>query len=317
MEVAAIKENGFIEETMPKTPINRTLEKVFLESNQALVITDLDGTVLRVNPKHREVSGYEPGDVVGQNPRMMKSGVHDKSFYDNMWREITETGRWEGEIWDRRKDGELYAKWLLITTVPDEQGSPCCYLGLFHDVTKAKQDLARLEYLAHYDAVTKLPNRILFIDRVKQAISRSKRSGMHVAQMFVDLDGFKQVNDQYGHRAGDKLLYQVAERLRSTVRDADTVARLGGDEFTVVVPDIKMEIDATTIADKLVKSVRKSFSIEGVEISVSASIGIALYPFDGETVDDLLKNSDLAMYAAKQAGKDQFQLFKAEMGASD
>jgi len=290
--------------------------RVFEESNQAIVITDLEGTIVAVNPKHEELTGYPRQEVLGKNPKMMKSGIHDDAFYREMWQSITLKGRWIGEIWDRKKSGELFMKQLTISTILAEDGAPMCYLAMFLDVTKTQQDQSKLEYLAHYDAVTKLPNRILFIDRLGQAMARANRNGVQAALMFIDLDGFKNVNDRYGHRAGDRLLYLVAQRLAGSVREIDTVARFGGDEFVVVVPDVNMVQGALVVAKKLKACLQKPFEVGRLSIPMTASIGVAIYPFDGNDTETLLRSADFAMYAAKRAGKNSYMTYESEMAST-
>jgi len=293
----------------------RLLARVFNQSSEGILITDAHADIVTVNRGFEALTGYSKRDVVGRNPRIMKSDVHDAEFFAEMWRILIATGRWEGEVWDRRKSGEVFAKWLSISASKDDQGRTTHYIGIFRDITAAKRTEARLEQLAHYDPVTGLPNRILFVDRLRQAMARALRHGMQVAVMFLDLDEFKTVNDSLGHRAGDRLLAAVASRLATQIRQSDTLARLGGDEFTVVVPDVKMVREATAVARKLISAFEQPFQIDGHELYTSTSIGVSLYPFDGGDVDRLLRAADAAMYVAKRQGKNRYQFHSAKMQA--
>jgi diguanylate cyclase (GGDEF)-like protein/PAS domain S-box-containing protein len=291
------------------------LARVFDESSEGILITDAAADIVTVNSGFEALTGYSKQEVIGRNPSLMKSDVHDEAFFANMWRSLRETGRWQGEVWDRRKNGELLAKWLSISAVRDHKGVVTHYIGIFRDITATKRTEARLEQLAHYDPVTGLPNRILFVDRLRQAMARAARDGMQVAVMFLDLDGFKTVNDSLGHRAGDRLLAAVARRLAEKVRASDTLARLGGDEFTVVVPSVKTVREVAAVARKLVAALRTPFEIDGHELFTTTSIGISLYPFDGADVDTLLRTADTAMYQAKKQGKNRYQFHSAKMQA--
>ncbi len=291
------------------------LTKVFEESREGIVITDSKANILAVNKGHEALTGYSREELIGQNPRMMKSEVHDAVFYRQMWDELIEKGRWQGEIWDRRKDGQSFCKTLSISSAEVGESKEVYYLGIFSDITEKKLSETRLEQLAHYDQLTNLPNRILFLDRLKQAIWAAERSGKQVAVLFMDLDGFKRVNDTLGHRAGDHLLMEVARRFEETVRDSDTVGRMGGDEFTVVLPAIKQVTDCIVVARKLLGCLKDPFQIEKREIFITTSVGISTYPFDGG-VDELIKNADTAMYEAKRRGKNRYQFYSAEMNKS-
>lgn len=289
------------------------LSKVFGESAEGILITDADGRIVRVNPAFMTDSGYTAEELLGANPRIMKSGVHEPDFYEEMWLTITSEGRWRGEVWDRKKNGEIYAKWLSISAIRDDAGQITHYVGIHQDITRRKQTEAHLEQLAHYDTLTTLPNRVLFYDRLRQAISQASRNGQQVAVLFVDLDGFKNVNDSLGHRAGDRLLMAVGRRFREAIRVTDTVARFGGDEFTLALPAINTLQSPAAVSRKLLETLSKSFRIEGHEVRISASIGIAMYPFDGTEPEVLFKAADTAMYVAKRGGKNRYQFYSASM----
>lgn len=287
--------------------------KVIASSNEAILITDDRGSIVDVNEAFTRITGYSEEEVVGKNPKIMGSGRHDRSFWQSFWLSLKETGQWRGEVWDRRKNGELYPKLLSVSAIGGEKGAITHYVGIFSDISKIKQSEERLEQLAHYDPLTRLPNRLLFRDRLKRALVRARRTKTMVAVMFIDLDGFKTVNDTLGHPKGDELLVAVAERLIRCVRRSDTVARLGGDEFTVVMPDVTRPHRTIPIAQRIIEELSKPFVLDGDEMFTSASIGISLHPKDGVDADSLLKHADTAMYHAKMQGKNNFQFFSPEM----
>lgn len=287
--------------------------KVIKSSNEAIIITDVDADIVDVNDAFCEITGYSREEVIWKNPRIMASGRHDKQFWKLVWRELREKGQWRGEVWDRRKNGEVFPKLLSISTVTDDQGEVTNYVGIFSDISKMKATEQRLVRMAHYDPLTGLSNRVLFRDRVRQALRRADRTRTGVAVMYLDLDGFKTVNDTLGHPVGDELLVAVGERLKACVRKSDTVARLGGDEFTLLLADFADVRSIEFLARKVVERVSDPFAVAGRRIFVSASIGIALYPDDGGDADDLLQNADTAMYHVKERGKNGFQYFSREM----
>ncbi|NOR51825.1 MAG: EAL domain-containing protein [Gammaproteobacteria bacterium] len=230
-----------------------------------------------------------------------------------MWKDIQLKGHWEGEIWDRRKCGEVFPKWLSINTVKDVRGDPVKYVGIFSDITTLKENEKELEHLAYYDALTKLPNRILFRDRLEQGIYTAKRDAHKLATLLIDLDHFKYVNDTLGHDAGDELLEIVARRLQIFVRESDTVARLGGDEFVIILTEINHPEEASIIAQKIIDNLKKPIEVKGRKVNIGASIGIATYPDDGDKCDLLVKHADLALYKAKDSGRNKYHYFSEEL----
>jgi diguanylate cyclase (GGDEF)-like protein/PAS domain S-box-containing protein len=285
-------------------------EKVFQNTQEGIVVTDSGGRIISVNPAFTAVTGYLPQDVMGKNPNVLQSGRHDAVFYRAMWDELAATGQWQGEIWNRRRNGEIYPEWLNISVVYNDDGSIAYYVTVFSDISLVKQNEERLHRLAHFDALTGLPNRLLFADRLQQALVQAKRSNTLVGLLFLDLDRFKPVNDSLGHRAGDQLLQEVAHRLTEVVRAQDTVARHGGDEFTVILPDLGSAAGAANVAEKIIEVLAAPYRLAGRDIFVGASIGIAVYPVSGEEAEVLVKHADIAMYRAKEEGRNSYQYYR-------
>ncbi|MFA6921655.1 MAG: EAL domain-containing protein [Gallionella sp.] len=287
--------------------------QVFVNSREAIVITDVENNIIQVNKAFTEITGYSPEEVIGKNPRMLSSGQQDREFYRNMWETLLKLDIWQGELMDRRKDGEVYPKWLSITVVRDEKGDISNFIGLFSDITERIASYERIQYLAHFDALTDLPNRSLLKDHLNLAIEMAKRSQTQLAILFLDLDRFKIVNDSLGHHAGDLLLKIVSERLKNCTRKTDTVARLGGDEFVVLLSNIRESSDAARVAKKVIDAVAAPFLLEGTEANLGTSIGIAIYPDNGLDGPTLIKNADAAMYHAKENERNNFQFFSPVM----
>lgn len=289
---------------------------VHRHSSEAMVVTDPTGRLLSVNPAFTKITGYTPDEVIGKRLNILSSGRHDESFYREMWTSIQTTGTWEGDIWNRRKNGEIYAERLIVNTCYDDDGAPRYRIGLFSDITKQKEADAFIWKQANYDDLTGLPNRQLFHDRLEKEMKRSDSSGRPMALVYLDLDDFKELNDTLGHSTGDKLLAQVAERLQSCVRSTDTVARLGGDEFVFILGSLTDLETVDRTCGMAMKKLSEPFVIEGEPTLISASMGITYYPMDGHSVKDLLQNADLAMYAAKGRGKHQTVRFLPSMQAN-
>ncbi len=290
----------------------RLAARMFDRTAEGVMVTDPDLRILSVNGAFHAITGYDREEAIGQTPRLLKSGRHDSAFYKVMWNTLKTQGWWQGEVWDRRKDGEEYLSWLSINAVRDTDATVLNYVATFSDVTLIRESHQRMEFLATHDELTGLPNRSLFIDRTRHALARLERSDRLMAVLFIDLDNFKIVNDTLGHHAGDQLLIEAAERLKSCIRVADTVARLGGDEFTFLLEDIEKH-EASLAASRALESLTKPFRIANRDVFVSCSIGIAIYPDDGLDINTLLRNADAAMYRAKETGKNTFQFFTANM----
>ena len=281
------------------------------ESHESMLVTNAKVEILRVNPAFSALFGYSPEQVVGQNPRLLKSGRHAADFYAAMWAELVQHHRWQGEIWDVRKDGVEFPCWLCITAVCDDAGAVTHYVATHTDITLRKEAEDEVKRLAFFDPLTNLPNRRLLADRLHQAVINAKRSQGHAALIFVDLDKFKPVNDRHGHAAGDQLLQAVAHRLRTCVRESDTVARVGGDEFVVLLPSISQAQDAMQVAEKIHAALRAPFHLPtGQSVQISSSAGVALYPEDGLDEATLSHHADVAMYAAKAGGRDQYVMYE-------
>lgn len=292
----------------------RLAARVFDHSGEGIVITDPKGIIMTVNEAFVTVTGYSAREAVGQSTTLLKSGKHGEEFYTEMWQQIDANGWWQGEIWNRRKNGELYPEWLTINSVKDAQGKLLHYVGIFSDISVVKESQKRIEYLATHDELTGMPNRTLYVDRLKQAIAKSSRSKSQFAVMFVDVDNFKIINDSMGHDVGDLLIRQVASRLTDCVRAGDTVARFGGDEFTILIENTRpSEVSATAL--RIINELSVPHVLEERKVYTTVSIGICLYPDDGTDTQTLLKNADVAMYRAKDSGKNNFQFFTEELKA--
>ncbi len=283
-------------------------ERVIESSLEGVLITDPDLKIQFVNPAFVRLTGYRPEEVIGHSPSVLSSGRHDAAFYKAMWDILRTTGHWRGEIWNRRKDGELFLELLTITTIRDDDGNISHYAGLFTDITQARLNEERIRQLAYYDVLTRLPNRRLLEDRLQQGIRRAHRKRNMLALMFVDLDHFKSINDNHGHATGDQLLVQIAERLQNCLREDDTLARLGGDEFIVLLPELDTARHAVHVAERLIEANARPYRHGDIQLRVGTSIGISLYPVDGVTAEELMEAADAAMYQAKAAGRNQFRL---------
>ncbi|MEW6349232.1 MAG: EAL domain-containing protein [Thermodesulfobacteriota bacterium] len=287
--------------------------KVIESSNEAIIITDRHGKIIDVNEAFCLQSGYSKEDLLDRTPGILQSGRHDRAFYRDMWKSLFETGQWQGEIWDRRKSGEIYPKLLSISAVRDERKEITQFVGFSSDISHMKHTEAQLQRLAHYDPLTGLANRLLFRDRLNMALAEGRRHGRNTALVLLDLDGFKTVNDSLGHLEGDQLLVLVADRLRESVREIDTVGRLGGDEFALVVPWLENTAYVSDICGRILASFLSPFNLEGREVFVATGIGVAFAPSDGEDVDTLLRNADIALYSAKDQGKNVARFFSQAM----
>jgi diguanylate cyclase (GGDEF)-like protein/PAS domain S-box-containing protein len=287
--------------------------KAFEYALEGISITDAEGNILAVNRAFSEITGYAPEEVIGENPRILKSDKHDLSFYTQMWTTLHETGRWRGEIWNQRKNGEVFPEILRIRAIYDENKEITHYVAVFHDITEVKQQEEQIVHQAYHDALTGLPNRTLAHDRINVSIAHVRRSGTKLAVLFLDLDNFKNVNEIHGHELGDTVLLQVANRLVSQVREEDTVARLGGDEFLILVAAITSEEVVIDLVRRLLQSFAAPFNVGESELIISASIGVAFYPQDGGNAGVLTKHADIAMYQAKVKGKNNYCLFTSDL----
>ena len=291
----------------------RMAEKVFENTIEGVVVTDADGSIQWVNPAFTKITGYSQSEATGQNPRILKSERHKDSFYREMWNDLENKGQWQGEIWNRRKNGETYPEWLTISAIKDETGKTVQYVSIFNDITERIQREERIKYQAYHDALTGLPNRALFHDRLSRALTHAHRNGEMVAVMMLDLDQFKRINDTLGHPVGDSLLQEVGKRLIKYLREGDTVSRLGGDEFAVILEDVQSIENVIKVAQKILRKMETPVHINAHDLHISTSIGISLYPSDGQDVDTLLKYGDTAMYQAKQEGRNRYRFYTPEM----
>jgi len=289
--------------------------RVFESSIEGIIITDANGIIQSVNQAFTHITGYSQEEAVGNKPSMLKSDRHDQDFYQAMWSTLNDTGRWEGEIWNRRKNGEIYPEYLIITAISDDYGRVTNYVAVFHDLTEIRSYEDQIHFQAYHDALTSLPNRLLLLDRLKVAIGHAQHSSHNVAVLCLDLDNFKHINDSLGHMAGDFLLQQVAERLKACMEDDTTVARLGGDDFAILLEQCKDVKDVVVMAEKILDQFTTSFNLTSYETYITASIGITSFPDDSHDAETLLKNGELAMYRAKIEGKNRYQFFTKGMNS--
>ena len=285
---------------------------VFSHAREGIIISDAAGIIVDVNDSFTRITGFTREEAIGQSPRILKSGHHPPEYYKNMWKQLAESGYWKGEIWNRRKSGEIYADMRTISAIRDGDGKIQNYVALFSDITPMKQQQQRLERMAHFDGLTGLPNRVLLADRLQQAMALVQRSETSLAVAFLDLDGFKAINDKYGHALGDEFLIALAQRMKTVLRDGDTLARLGGDEFVVVLVAQKGSQDFCPIVGRILQAAAGTVTIGTTALKVTASVGISVYPQDDSDADQLIRHADQAMYIAKQAGKNRYHFFDVE-----
>jgi diguanylate cyclase (GGDEF)-like protein/PAS domain S-box-containing protein len=296
----------------------RRIASIAFECQQGMIITNAENRILRVNQAFSDISGYSAEEAIGNDTRLLASGRHSPDFYKDMWSRLEQSGAWQGEIWNRRKSGEVYPEWLSISTVLDAQGRVSNYVAAFTDITERKAAEERIHHLAFYDPLSGLPNRRLLLDRLKQALAATERSQHYGALMFIDLDNFKNINDLHGHQAGDQLLCMVAERLNREVRGTDTVARLGGDEFVVMLEDLEYNAEyaaaqAEQIGEKILAALSQPYPLGSLWLHSSASVGVVLLNARDGDAEELMKRADMSMYEAKQAGKNALRFFDPRM----
>ncbi len=307
--------HGYVRDITTERQANdrlRLAASVFANSYDGILITDADNRITEVNPAFCRITGYDAAEAIGKSPRMLGSGRQSGAFYADMWQALQTEGHWSGEVWNRRKNGEVYAEILSVTAVKGDDGKLSHYLGVFSDITRLKAHEAELAHIAQYDMLTGVPNRRLLGDRMKVALARARREKVSLAVCMLDLDGFKEVNDRHGHDVGDRLLIEVARRMQSVLREDDSLARLGGDEFVFLLSNLKQPEECHSVLERMLRGIAQPMVIGDVEVQVSASIGLTLYPQDDANPDTLLRHADQAMYGAKQAGKNCYHLFDPE-----
>ena len=292
----------------------RLAYKVIEASHDAVMITDAKGIIQSVNPSFCKLTGYSADEALGQTPSLLSSGQHDHLFYQQMWQGLQQQGYWQGEIWNKRKNGEIYPEWLSISAVRNDQGAINQYAAIFSDITERKKREQKIHELAYFDELTGLANRRLFQDRLEQALANAKRHHHQLAVLFLDLDLFKRINDTLGHQAGDEALRQVAKRLQKASRAGESVARLGGDEFTMLVPECEAKEEIVKLAQRIVAQFELPFQIQQNELALTTSVGISIYPQHGHTASELLKCADAAMYQAKESGRNNYSIYNSSLG---
>lgn len=287
----------------------RLAATVFDNLLEGVLVTDPDARVLSVNPAFSSITGYAAAEIVGGNPNLLRSDFHDAAFFREMWRQLAESGQWRGEIWNKRKSGDVFVAWQTITAVRNDMGKLTHYVSVLFDITERHRQEEVVRHQAHHDILTGLPNRQLFHDRLTQALLHARRQGEMLGVMFLDLDHFKEVNDSFGHEVGDKLLCEVANRVKASIREGDTVARLGGDEFVLLLPRVRRLDNLAQLAQKVLASLSMPVRIDTThELKLTTSIGISVYPADGDTPDMLIGRADEAMYQAKQSGRNNYRM---------
>ena len=308
-------------ENIKQTELDLQIAATAFEAQVEIMVTDADGKLIKVNKAFCEHSGYSSKEVIGKNPRFLKSGRHDTNFYKAMWHSIDHKGAWQGELWDRRKNGEIYPKWMTLSAIKDKGGNVTNYVSTQHDISERKAAEKAIENLAYYDPLTQLPNRRLLLDRLRQAMAASERTRHYGAILFIDLDNFKIINDTLGHLVGDFLLQEVAQRLKTCVRTGDTVARLGGDEFVVMLEDLSQEVlessaRAEAIGEKILETLNQSYQLGIHKFLNSPSIGISLFNDQQHEPEELFKQADIAMYQVKKEGRNSLRFFDPQMQQS-
>ncbi len=290
---------------------------VFGHTREGIFITDANGSIVNINDAFTRITGYSREDVIGQNPRILSSGRQDAEFYRVMWTTMSEQGHWSGEIWNRRKDGEIYAELLTISAIRDGLGTTRQYVALFSDITAIKTHQSQLEHIAHFDALTNLPNRVLLADRLHQTMAQAQRRQQQLAVVYLDLDGFKAINDHHGHDAGDQMLITLSKRMKEALREGDTLARLGGDEFVAVLTDLEDKRASMPMLERLLAAAELPISVGSLSLQVSASLGVTFFPQEQDIeADQLLRQADQAMYQAKVAGKNRYCVFDSAHDSS-
>lgn len=287
--------------------------RVLENTSEGVMVTDNKKRILSVNPAFEIVTGYNAEEVVGKDPSILQSGIHDAHFYKTMWAQIYKQGNWKGEIWNKRKNEEIFLEWLTISAIKDDLGNITNFVAVFSDITDRKYAEEQLRYLAHYDYLTGVANRYSLNKRLEGLIHTAEKYGQQLAVLFLDLDRFKQINDTLGHNYGDMLLKSVSSRLKGLIKNKDMIARLGGDEFVIVLPNIKHQKEAIHTAKRIIEALSKSFFLHMQEVYVSTSIGISLYPLNGTDMETLLRNADKAMYEAKASGRNQYECYYEDM----
>jgi diguanylate cyclase (GGDEF)-like protein/PAS domain S-box-containing protein len=287
----------------------RLTAKVFESTLEGIIIADADRTILDVNGAFTRITGYDRDEVLGKNPRFLKSGYQDAAFYAAMWQSVQDTGHWSGEIWNRRRNGEIYPEWITVSAITDDAGRVTHYVGVSSDISLIKEREKQLEHIAHFDVLTQLPNRRLLSDRIHQAMLHTQRHGGSLAVVYLDLDGFKKINDQHGHDIGDRFLVETANRIRCTLREGDTLARIGGDEFVGLLENLEHADDCQPILVRILEALATPTDIDDTLFNVTASIGVTVYPQDDVDADQLIRHADQAMYRAKLLGKNRYVMF--------
>ena len=282
---------------------------VFRSTTEGVMITDVDGAILAVNPAFSRITGYSTEEVIGRNPRFLKSGLQDAAFYADFWRSLRDKGEWQGQIYNRKKNGDVYSEWLTVSSASGADGEVLTFIAVFTDLSRLLEEEKRLAHLAHHDSLTDLPNRLLLEERLEQTLTQARRFGLPFTLIFIDLDRFKEVNDCHGHQAGDFVLKEVARRLSAAVREVDTVARLGGDEFVILAPGLVGDADIGGFCAKVIDTLARPIALGALVVDIGGSLGCAEFPRHGEEASVLLGHADAAMYRAKADGGNSYVIY--------
>ncbi len=306
-ESCALEEQIAIREEREKDL--RRIASIFHNSREGIIMTNKSRIIIDVNEAFCVLTGYTKEDVIGKTPIILRSGRHEPFFYTQIDQDLATEGSWRGEIWNKKKSGEEYAEYLRIDSIRNANGEIENYIGIFSDITEHKKQQEQLHHMANYDPLTNLPNRHLYMTLAQQMLGFAKRKGSKAVIAFLDLDGFKLINDNYGHEMGDRILKKVAERLEEQLRQSDTVARMGGDEFVILLSDVIEQMDVQPLLERILKSLKEPFTVNNISMTIGASIGVAFYPDDNEDIDMLIRYADMAMYRSKEMGRNRITYF--------
>ncbi len=284
---------------------------IYNNTSDGIIITDKDHKIIAINQSFTDITGYDQQDVIGRNPRFLQSGKQSSQFYKELWGSLLKTGKWQGKIWNKRKSGEIYPELLTIDTIKDEHGNITHHMGVFSDLSMLEVKNERIKHLAYHDYLTGLPNRMQLKERLNSELACASKTGLYMALFFIDLDGFKKVNDDYGHGFGDTVLSMASNRLNNIKRNTDFLARVGGDEFVLIINQLSTKKIIPVVAEKIIETIKSPFFVDEIIVNIGASIGISIYPLNGTDSETLIKHADTAMYESKKNGRNNYTFYNA------